>query len=193
MAQSASKQLRPNSLNFFGVNYRKFMVSLLKTWYGDAATKENEFAFDYLPKPASNASWLSIFDQALRGKMEGVMLSGMTATSIGPDSNQVLQALSNLKWLCVMDAYPTTSSEFWTAPGLDPSKIQTEVFLLPATHWIEKDGSFTNSGRWAQWKEQVLPPEGDARHDHWIMAELFGRVRALYRQQGGAFPTRSWR
>jgi formate dehydrogenase major subunit len=184
---SASKKLLSNSLNFFGTNYRKFMVSLLKTWYGDAATKDNEFAFAYVPKPASNASWLSIFDQALRGKMEGVMLSGMTATSIGPDSNQVLQALSNLKWLCVMDAYPTTSSEFWTAPGLDPKQIQTEVFLLPATHWIEKDGSFVNSGRWSQWKDQVLPPEGDARHDHWIMADLFARVKALYQQQGGAF------
>src|SRR5215467_4291165 len=143
VAQSAAKKTHPNSWNFFGINYRKFMVSLLKTWYGDASTKDNEFAFDHLPKPAGNASWLSIFDQALRGKMEGVMLSGMTATSIGPDSNQVLQALSNLKWLCVMDAFPTTSSEFWTAPGMDASKIQTEVFLLPATHWIEKDGSFT--------------------------------------------------
>jgi formate dehydrogenase major subunit len=140
-----------------------------------------------VPKPAGNASWLSIFDQALRGKMDGVMLSGMTATSIGPDSNQVLQALSKLKWLCVMDAYPTTSSEFWTAPGMDPTQIQTEVFMLPATHWIEKDGSFVNSGRWAQWKDQVLPPEGDARHDHWIMAELFARVKALYQQQGGVF------
>jgi formate dehydrogenase major subunit len=188
VTQSASKQLRPNSLNFFGTNYRKFMASLLKAWYGDAATMRNEFAFDYLPKPAANGSWLSIFDQALQGKMEGVMLSGMTATSIGPDSNQVLQALSNLKWLCVMDAFQTTSSEFWRAPGMDPSKIQTEVFMLPATHWIEKDGSFTNSGRWAQWKEQVLPPEGEARHDHWILAELFQRVRNLYRQQGGKFP-----
>jgi formate dehydrogenase major subunit len=62
------------------------------------------------------------------------------------------------------------------------------VFMLPATHWIEKDGSFTNSGRWAQWKEQVLPPEGEARHDHWIFAELFDRVKELYRQQGGKFP-----
>jgi formate dehydrogenase major subunit len=185
---SASKKLRPNSLNFFGTNYRKFMVSLLKTWYGKAATPRNEFAFDHLPKPAANASWLSIFDQALQGKMEGVMLSGMTATSIGPDSNQVLQALSNLKWLCVMDAFATTSSEFWKAPGMDASKVQTEVFMLPATHWIEKDGSFTNSGRWSQWKEQVLPPEGQARHDHWILAELFQRVRALYQQQGGKFP-----
>jgi formate dehydrogenase major subunit len=188
VTQSASKKLRPNAVNFFGENYRKFMVSLLKTWYGDAATNDNEFAFNHVPKPATNASWISIFDQALQGKMEGVMLSGMTATSIGPDSNQVLQALSKLKWLCVMDPFATTSSEFWKAPGMDPAKIQTEVFMLPATHWIEKDGSFTNSGRWAQWKDQVLPPEGEARHDHWIMAELFNRVRELYRRQGGKYP-----
>jgi formate dehydrogenase major subunit len=188
VTQSASKKLRPNAVNFFGENYRKFMVSLLKTWYGDSATNDNEFAFAHVPKPAANASWISIFDQALQGKMEGVLLSGMTATSIGPDSNQVLQALSKLKWLCVMDPFATTSSEFWKAPGMDPAKIQTEVFMLPATHWIEKDGSFTNSGRWAQWKDQVLPPEGEARHDHWIMAELFARVRELYRRQGGKYP-----
>jgi formate dehydrogenase major subunit len=188
LTASASKKLLPNAVNFLGENYRKFLVSLLKAWYGDAATPANEFAFDYLPKPAANASWISIFDQALRGKMEGVILSGMTATSIGPDSNQVLQALSNLKWLCVMDPFRTTSSEFWNAPGMDPAKIQTEVFMLPATHWIEKDGSFTNSGRWAQWKEQVLPPEGESRHDHWVLAELFDRVKGFYQQQGGKFP-----
>src|SRR5467141_2969417 len=188
VTQSAPKKSHPNSWNFFGLNYRNFMVSLLKTWYGDAATAQSNFAFDFVPKPASNASWITIFDQALKGKMEGVLLSGMTATSIGPDSNQVLQALSNLKWLVVMDPLPTTSSEFWKAPGIDAAKVQTEVFMLPTTHWIEKDGSFTNSGRWAQWKEQVLPPEGDARHDHWILADLFDRVKTMYRQQGGKFP-----
>lgn len=188
VAQSANKKSDPNSWNFFGTNYRNFMVSLLKAWYGDKATKDNEFAFHYVPKPAANSSWMSIYDQALRGKMEGVILNGMTATSIGPDSNQVLQALSKLKWLVVMDAFPTTSSEFWNAPGQDASKIQTEVFMLPTTHWIEKDGSFTNSGRWAQWKEAVMPPQGEARHDHWIMADLFDRVKKLYQQQGGKFP-----
>jgi formate dehydrogenase major subunit len=188
VARSAAKKLHANSLNFFGANYKKFMVSLLKSWFGDNANATNDFAFDHLPKPASDSSWLSIFDAALRGKMEGIMLSGMTATSIGPDSNQVLEALSKLKWLCVMDAYATTSSEFWRAPGLDAKSIQTEVLMLPATHWIEKDGSFTNSGRWAQWKEQVLPPEGEARHDHWIFAEVFQRVRDLYQQQGGKYP-----
>jgi formate dehydrogenase major subunit len=188
VAQSAAKKTHPNSWNFFGINYRKFMVSTLKGWFGDAATKDNEFAFDYLPKPAGNASWITIFDQALKKKMEGVILSGMTATSIGPDSNQVLQALSNLKWLVVMDPLPTTSSEFWRAPGMDPSKIDTEVFLLPTTHWIEKDGSFVNSGRWMQWKDAVLAPQGNSRHDHWILADLFDRVKKLYRSGSGKFP-----
>jgi formate dehydrogenase major subunit len=187
VAQSAPKKSDPNSWNFFGTNYRNFMVSTLKGWYGDAATKDNEFAFHNVPKPGQNSSWMSIFDQALKGKMEGLMLSGMTAASIGPDSNQVQQALSNLKWLVVMDAFPTTSSEFWHAPGTDASQVKTEVFMLPTTHWIEKDGSFVNSGRWSQWKDQVLPPQGQARHDHWILSDIFNRVKALYQQQGGKF------
>jgi formate dehydrogenase major subunit len=185
---SASKTSDPRSWNFFGINYKKFMVSLLKAWYGDAATKANEFAFDFIPKPAKNSSWMSIYDQALQGKMQGLILSGMTATSIGPDSNRVMQALSNLKWLVVMDPLPTTSSEFWRAPGVVSSSVKTEVFMVPTTHWIEKDGSFTNSGRWMQWKDQVIPPQGNARHDHWVLADLFDRVRKLYAQQGGKFP-----
>ncbi len=68
----------------FGTNYKKFLVSLLKAWYGDNATKDNDFAFSYLPKPDGNSSWMTIWDQAIQGKMEGVFLSGMTATSIGP-------------------------------------------------------------------------------------------------------------
>jgi formate dehydrogenase major subunit len=184
----APKKLDPRSWNYLGTNYKKFTVSLLKAWYGARATAANDFAFAYLPKPAGNASWLTIYDEALRGKMEGLMLSGMSAMSIGPDSNQILQALSNLKWLVVMDPFPTTSSEFWHAPGANPAAIQTEVFMLPATHWIEKDGSFVNSGRWMQWKDQVLQPQGQSMHDHWIVAELHARVKQLYVSHGGAYP-----
>ena len=188
VAQSAPKKSDPNSWNFFGTNYKNFTVSLLKAWFGAAATADNDFAFNFIPKPAVNSSWISIFDQALKGNMEGLLLSGMTATSIGPDSNQVLQGLAKLKWLVVMDAFATTSSEFWRAPGQKPAEIQTEVFMLPTTHWIEKEGSFVNSGRWAQWKDQVIPPQGNARHDHWILADLFDRVKKLYGSAGGKFP-----
>ena len=188
VAQSAAKKSDPNSWNFFGLNYKKFLTSLLKAWYGSAATKANEFAFDYLPKPATNSSWMSIYDQALKGQMQGVILSGMTASSIGPDSNQVQQALSNLKWLVIMDALPTTSSEFWHAPGVDASSIKTEVFFVPTTHWIEKDGSFVNSGRWSQWKDRVVPPLGQSRDDQHVLADVFQRVKKLYQSQGGKFP-----
>jgi formate dehydrogenase major subunit len=184
----ASKKLDPRSWNFFGTNYKKFLVSMQKAWWGDHATAANDFAFDYLPKAGPNASWLSIYDQALGGKMEGLMLSGMTAMSIGPDTNQIFKALSNLKWLAVMDPFPTTSSEFWHAPGVNSADIQTEVFLLPMTHWIEKDGALTNSGRWMQWKDAVLPPQGQSMHDHWLLAELQYRVAELYRKEGGKFP-----
>src|SRR5438132_9871008 len=188
VAKQAPKKSDPRSWNFFGTNYKKFTVSLLKGWYSDDATKDNDFAFNWIPKPAKNSSWMSIYDQSLKGKMQGLVLSGMTATSIGPDSNRVMEALANLKWLVVMDALPTTSSEFWHRPGADPKSIQTEVFLVPTTHWIEKEGSFVNSGRWSQWKDQVLPPQGNARHDHWVLADLFQRVKTLYKTQGGKFP-----
>ena len=144
--QIAPKKFDANSWNFFGTNYRNFTVSLLKGWYGDAATKDNEFAFDFVPKPASNSSWISIYDKALKGKMEGVILSGMTATSIGPDSNQVLEALGKLKWLVVMDALPTTSSEFWRRPGADPKSIQTEVFMVPM-HALDREGRVVRQQR----------------------------------------------
>jgi formate dehydrogenase major subunit len=188
VAKQAPKKNDPRSWNYFGTNYKKFIVSLLKGWYGDAATKANDFAFHWIPKPAKNSSWMSIYDQSLKGMMQGLILSGMTATSIGPDSNRVMDALANLKWLVVMDPLPTTSSEFWHRPGVNPASIKTEVFMMPTTHWIEKDGSFVNSGRWSQWKDQVIPPQGNARHDHWVLADLFQRVKALYQTQGGKFP-----
>ena len=152
--QSAPKKFDANSWNFFGTNYRNFMVSLLKAWYGDAATTDNEYAFDFVPKPASNSSWISIYDQALKGKMEGVILSGMTATSIGPDANQVMEALAKLKWLVSWTRCRRRARSSGSGPGVDPKTIQTEVFMVPSTHWIEKDGSFVNSGRWMQWKER---------------------------------------
>jgi formate dehydrogenase major subunit len=186
---SAAKRSRPNAYNYFGDHYGPFMVSLLKAWYGDAATKENEFAFDYLPKPAGDSGWMTMFERMLAGKMEGMVLSGYSAPSVGPDSNKIIEAMSGLKWLCVMDPLPTTGAEFWKAPDVNPKDIQTEVFMLPATDWVAKEGSFVNSGRVVQWKDQVhAPEEGGPMHDHWIIAELHHRIRELYEKEGGKFP-----
>jgi len=188
MSKVPSKPTSPGAINFFGNNYRKFMVSQLKTWYGDAAQPDNDFRYSWYPKPAKNSSWLTIHDEARSGTLDGLFTAGMSGVNIGPDSNRVTESIGKLKWLVVMDPLPTGTSEFWRQPGVDPAKIGTEVFFFPCTHWIEKDGSFVNSGRWAQWKYKVLDAPGQVKDDNWVMGQLFLRLRRLYRDEGGAFP-----
>jgi formate dehydrogenase major subunit len=188
ISASALQQVDANSVNYFGTNYRKFMVSLLKTWYGEAATEDNDFAYAWLSKPDKNWSWMTIHDEALAGRLHGLFNSGMTSVNIGPDSNRMAESLANLRWFVVLDPLMTSSGEFWKAPGVDPAGIQTEVFFFPTTHWIEKSGSFTNSGRWVQWKHAALPAHGEIKDDNWILGQLFLRLRDLYRAEGGALP-----
>ncbi|MGH2820191.1 MAG: molybdopterin-dependent oxidoreductase, partial [Actinomycetota bacterium] len=188
ISENASKKSADDSLNFFGSMYKAFTVSLLKAWYGDAATKENDYGYSWLPKPDKNWSWMTIHDEARAGRLEGLFNGGMSSVNIGPDSNRIIESLSNLKWFVIMDPLPTSSSEFWHSPGVDPEDIQTEVFFFPTTHWIEKSGSFTNSGRWAQWKHAALPAEHDIVDDNYILAQLFLRIRELYRREGGPLP-----
>jgi formate dehydrogenase major subunit len=146
VTQSAPKKFDANSWNFFGTNYRKFMVSLLKTWYGDAATDKNEYAFDFIPKPSTNSSWISIYDQALKKKMEGVILSGMTATSIGPDANQVMQALANLKWLAVMDPAADDQLGVLAAAGRG-SEVDPDRSLHGPEHALDREGRLVREQR----------------------------------------------
>ena len=186
--QKAFAKLDPDSINYFGEHYRAFLVSLLKAWFGDAADAGNDFAYSWLPKPDKDWSWLTIHDEAFHGRLHGLFNGGMSTVNIGPDSNRMIQTLSRLRWYVVMDPFPTASSEFWHAPGVDPATVQTEVFFFPTTHWIEKSGSFTNSGRWVQWKHAALPLEGDIRNDVWILAQLRKRLVELYETEGGAFP-----
>ena len=62
------------------------------------------------------------------------------------------------------------------------------MLFFPSTHWIEKYGSFTNSGRWAQWKRKALHAPGEAKDDNWILAKLYLRLRDLYQEEGGTLP-----
>jgi formate dehydrogenase major subunit len=178
------------------------MVSLLKAVYGKAATKENEFGYSWLPKVDGNSSWMYIFDDMYRGSStmaggkepgpEGLITFGMNPVGLGPNSKKMVAALSKLKWLVVVENVETETAIFWKAPkeyeGPEASKIQTEVFLLPAADFAEKDGTFTNSARWLQWKWKALDPPGKAKADQEVLARIFLAVRELYRKEGGAFP-----
>ena len=186
LADSTPRPLVPDSVNYWG-NYPRFMVSQLKAWFGDRVGPGNDFGYHYLGKPADDTTWLSMWDEAHRNRMEGLVALGFNALLAGPDVPRLIRAMSNLKWKVVIDPFLLDSAEFWNAPGVDPADVQTEVLYLPAAHWIERGGSFTNSGRWAQWKEAAIDiPEG-VRSDTWILSELFWRVRELYEEEGGAW------
>lgn len=176
----------PESINYWS-NTESFFVSQMKAWFGDSANASNEFGYNLLAKPPEDATWLSIWDEAYRNRLEGLIALGFNTILAGPDVKRLVRAMSNLRWKVVIDPFLLDTAEFWRAPDVDPSEIDTEVLYLPATHWIERDGSFTNSGRWAQWKEEVIPPPHGVRSDTWILSELFWRVKELYQAEGGAY------
>jgi formate dehydrogenase major subunit len=186
----ASKPSEWNSFNYWS-NTSKFVVSLLKSFYGDAATKESDWAFNYLPKVDRNYSWTQIWDNMYRGRIKGMLAFGMNGVAIGPDSQKNIDALKQADWLVVGEIYPDETSEFWKSPGIateEMKKINTTVYRLPCAGFAEKDGSMTNSSRWLQWKNAALPPPGEARLDQDIVAQIFLKVRELYKKEGGKFP-----
>ncbi len=187
LARSTPKTNDPNSANWWQ-HYPKYMVSLLKAWWGDAATADNEFAYQYLPKNSGNYSWISLFEAMYRGDVKGFFVLGQNPAVSGPNSNMERKAMENLDWLVVVDLWETETADFWKRPGANPAEIGTEVFLLPAGSFVEREGSVTNSGRWVQWRYKAVDPLGDAKEDMWIINQIMRQVRDLYASQGGAFP-----
>jgi formate dehydrogenase major subunit len=178
------------SFNYWS-NTPKFAVSLLKAMYGDAATKENDWAFHHLPKIDRKYSWVELWDDMYNGKVKGLFAFGMNGVQIGPNSQKNIDALKKADWLVVGEIYPDETSEFWIAPGTTPEEqkqIKTTVYRLPCSGFAEKDGSFTNSSRWLQWKYPALPPPGETRLDQDIVAQIFLKARDLYQKEGGTFP-----
>jgi formate dehydrogenase major subunit len=193
MTRITPKSSKPkdwDSFNYYS-NTPKFAASFLKAMYGDAAIKQNDFAFAYLPKVDREYSWAHIWDDMYRGKVKGVLAFGMNSVAIGPNSQKNIDALKKAEWLVVCDIYPEETSEFWKSPGVSTDEmknIKTEVYRLPGAGFAEKDGTFVNSARWLQWKWAAVPPPGDCQLDHAILAKIFLKVRELYQKEGGKFP-----
>jgi len=173
-------------------NYEKFHVSLMKAWYGDAATKENQWCYDWLPKLDKVHDLLQVFEDMDKGRVNGYICQGFNPLASSPNKAKSAAALARLKFLVIIDPLATETSEFWRNFGefndVDPAKIQTTVFRLPSTCFAEEDGSLTNSGRWLQWHWKAAEPPGEARADTAIIAGIYLRLKSLYKEKGGAFP-----
>ena len=172
----------------------KYMVSLLKSWFGENATKENGFGYEWLPKAdvargveQGDYSYLMLFDRMYKGQIKGGSIWATNPAQSVPNSNKVRKALANLDWLHVAEIHNNETTDFWHGPGMDPKKVKTEVFLFPSCHRAEKEGSISNSGRWVLWHNKAVDPMGDSKSMGQIMVELMGELKDLYEDKGGKY------
>ncbi len=178
---------RPNdaaAVNWWN-NSPKYVVSLLKAWYGDKATAANEFCYQNLPKAGRNHEHIATFEEMSQGGIKGFLVWGQNPAVGGPNSTLERQALEKLDWMVVSELWETETAAFWKRPGVNPESIKTEVFLLPACASFEKEGSVTNSGRWAQWRYKGAEGPGVARSDLDIIDSLVKKLKELYAKEGG--------
>jgi formate dehydrogenase major subunit len=191
MSTRGFKPLRPGQISYWQ-NYSKFFVSFMKSMYGAAATPDNDFAYDWLPKLDVTYDVLRAGEMMFQGQMNGYFCQGFNPLMSFPNRKKLIAAFSKLKFLVTMDPLATETASFWENHGeyndTNPKTIQTEVFRLPTSCFAEESGSLTNSGRWLQWHWKGAEPPGEAQTDVWIMTKLFRKVRDLYAKEGGAFP-----
>jgi formate dehydrogenase-N alpha subunit len=191
VAARTPKPLRPNQMNY-AQNFVKWHTSQQKAWFGAAATKENGYCYDWLPKRDGAYDVLAIFERMHQGKVNGFICQGFNPLAALPNKNKVAKAMAKLKFAVFIDPLKTESSEFWQNFGdknpAKPEEIKTEIFRLPSSSFAEDSGSFTSSGRVVQWHWAGQDPPGMAKTDREIVAQLFTRIRDFYRKDGGKFP-----
>jgi formate dehydrogenase major subunit len=163
--------------------FDKYFVSLMKAYYGDAATKENDWGFNWLPRVTGDHSHFGYWLDMAEGKLEGLFVIGQNPAVGASNGRLERKALAKLKWLVVRDMVETETASFWYASPevergeLSPETIGTEVFLFPAAGTAEKAGTFTNTQRLLQFREKAIDPPGDARSDLWFIYHLGLRMK----------------
>ncbi len=167
-------------------HFDDYAVSLLKAWFGDAATADNDYGFVHLPKISGNHSQFPTMLRMLDGGVDGMLVMGQNPAVGTMHAGLMRRALAKLKWLVVRDLAEIETARFWLdspevrSGELRPHDIGTEVFLMPAAGHVEKEGSFTNTQRLVQWRDKALEPPGEARSELHFMYHLIRRVKAHY-------------
>jgi formate dehydrogenase major subunit len=160
-----------------------YVISLLKAWWGEAATVENEFCFDYLPRISGDHSTYPTTLAMIDGTVHGYFVMGENPAVGSANGKLQRRALAAAEWLVVRDFSEIETASFWyDSPEIETGELHTEtigteVFFMPAAAHTEKDGSFTNTQRLLQWHHRAIEPPGDARSELWFMYHLGARVR----------------
>jgi formate dehydrogenase major subunit len=151
----------------FWADAEAYAVNLLKAWWGDHATHDNTWCFDYLPRISGDHGTYRTALDMIDEKVEGFFLLGQNP-AVGSAHGKVQRlGMSKLKWLVVRDLNMIESATFWKdgqeieTGELRTEDIGTEVFFLPAASHAEKSGTFTQTHRMLQWHHKAVEPPGD--------------------------------
>jgi len=166
-----------------GTFREKFFINNMKSWFGDNATAENDFGYAMLPKrnPGKDYSVYGMMESAIHGQLKMLYVIGQNPIVTNANLTVTNAGFDALEMLVVQELWETETADFWRRPGVDPKNIKTEVILLPAAYFMEKEGTITGAGRMVQWRYAAVPPPGDAKTDIEIFDTLFQKVRALYK------------
>jgi formate dehydrogenase major subunit len=162
---------------------RSFCVSLMKAYYGDNATADNDWGYGYLPRIDGDHSHYALTMSMIDGHTKGYFVAGQNPAVGSASSTMQRLALRSLDWLVVRDATEIETAAFWyDAAEIESGEVRTEdiateVFFLPAALHVEKDGNFTNTQRVLQWRFKAVEPPGDARTENWFAYHLLAKVR----------------
>jgi formate dehydrogenase major subunit len=173
-------------------NFPKYFTSLLRAYYGDAAHRDNQWGYHWLPKIVGDHSQLALTLAMNDGTVKGLFLMGQNVVVGGSNSRMIQRGLTKLDWLVVRDSDMIESASFWEKGHLiregelRPEDIGTEIFLMPSEIAGEKEGTFTNTHRLVQWHDKVLDGPGDSRSELWFMYHLGQRLKALYSDSDAA-------
>jgi formate dehydrogenase major subunit len=113
--------------------------------------------------PDPGLTVVEIMAAALTGKVRGMLMLGENPFLSDPNVNKVRKALAALEFLCVQDIFLTETAEF------------ADV-VLPASSFLEKMGTYTNTDRRVQIGRAALPLPGAARPDWQVLCEISGRL-----------------
>ncbi len=167
----------------FWHNAEAYTVSLLKAWFGDAATAENGYGYGWLPRINGDHGTYQTVLNMVDGKLKGYFLLGENPAVGSAHGKLQRLGMANLDWLVVRDLALIESATFWKyAPEIETGElktedIRTEVFFFPAAAHVEKDGTFTNTQRMLQWHERAVEPPGDARSELHFFYHLGRKLR----------------
>jgi formate dehydrogenase major subunit len=113
--------------------------------------------------PKKGLTVTEITHAALEGGVKGMYVMGENPFMSDPDTNKVRKALAALDFLAVQDIFLTETAEF------------ADV-ILPATSFMEKQGTYTNTDRRVQIGSPALKPPGQARQDWELICEIGTRM-----------------